>query len=251
MYIHCARCLFLVPPPPQVNEDFIRQHCEELLQPCPAQAPAAVPGCGCPGGARSVLEAIVLDGQMTRHYDELLAEFRCLFFAQKRREERFIEHIIFLRNVCEVWDIVRTLPYRALCVALTDRVSWLLSDYLASHQPGDSIPRALQLFKGCMRESEVDRVWALAKMPHCRVHHLRSKFYTDDFFTPMPSLQDDALPLANLLRARQPAVLTVALDPEGTGPDTHYKVLLLVAAGLRLSIERGDLLDPDPLVWGE
>jgi hypothetical protein len=33
--------------------------------------------------------------------------------------------------------------------------------------------------------------------------------------------------MANLLKARQPHVLTVALDPEGTGPDTHYKVLLV------------------------
>lgn len=40
----------------------------------------------------------------------------------------------------------------------------------------------------------------------------------------MPSLEDDALPVANLIRARQPDVLTVAFDPEGTGPDTHYKV---------------------------
>ena len=53
------------------------------------------------------------------------------------------------------------------------------------------------------------------------------RFYTDDFFTPMPSLEDDAMPMANLLKARQPHVLTVALDPEGTGPDTHYKVLLV------------------------
>ena len=43
----------------------------------------------------------------------------------------------------------------------------------------------------------------------------------------MPSLEDDAMPMANLLKARQPHVLTVALDPEGTGPDTHYKVLLV------------------------
>lgn len=43
----------------------------------------------------------------------------------------------------------------------------------------------------------------------------------------MPSLEDDAMPMANLLKARQPSVLTVALDPEGTGPDTHYKVLLV------------------------
>ena len=76
-----------------------------------------------------------------------------------------------------------------------------------------------------MRESEEDRVWALSRMPMNRVHHMRSKFYTDDFFTPMPSIADDAMPFANLIKARQPDIITVAFDPEGTGPDTHYKVL--------------------------
>ena len=41
----------------------------------------------------------------------------------------------------------------------------------------------------------------------------------------MPCLEDDALPMANLIKIRQPDILTVAFDPEGTGPDTHYKVL--------------------------
>lgn len=108
----------------------------------------------------------------------------------------------------------------------------------------------MQLLKGCMRESEVDRVWALSSMPMNRVHHLRSKFYTDDFFTPMPSLEDDALPMANLIKARQPDVLTVAFDPEGTGPDTHYKVLQVVAAGIRVCITRSDLENEDMLIWG-
>jgi hypothetical protein len=58
----------------------------------------------------------------------------------------------------------------------------------------------------------------------------------------MPSLEDDAMPMANLLKARQPHVLTVALDPEGTGPDTHYKVLLVSALGRAL-------LDPFFVLW--
>jgi hypothetical protein len=43
----------------------------------------------------------------------------------------------------------------------------------------------------------------------------------------MPNIEDDAVPMANLIKSRQPNILTVALDPEGTGPDTHYKVLLV------------------------
>lgn len=40
-------------------------------------------------------------------------------------------------------------------VALTARVEWLATEYLAHHQPGDTLPKEIQLFKGCMRESEV------------------------------------------------------------------------------------------------
>jgi len=69
----------------------------------------------------------------------------------------------------------------------------------------------------------------------------------------------------------QPDIVSVAFDPEGTGPDTHYKVLQVVAAGLRHSIARGrmhnmtqndglvrlnhflsvgDLGGANPVVWG-
>ena len=83
-----------------------------------------------------------------------------------------------------------------------------------------------------MRESEVDRVWALSRMPSNRIYHMRSQFYTDDFFAPLPS-DRDSLPMAELFKQHQPNIITVAFDPEGTGPDTHYKVLQVVAAGTR------------------
>jgi glucosamine-6-phosphate deaminase len=37
---------------------------------------------------------------------------------------------------------------------------------------------------------------------------------------------------------------------EGTGPDTHYKVLQIVADAVRVSLERGDLGGAELLVWG-
>jgi ABC-type arginine/histidine transport system permease subunit len=36
--------------------------------------------------------------------------------------------------------------------------------------------RDIQILKGCMRETETDRVWACSKMPMNRLHHLRSKY---------------------------------------------------------------------------
>lgn len=198
---------------------------------------------------QSKLQDIVNAGELQRDYDDLMMEFHAAFQANDAAHQDAVECIIFLRKVAEVWQIQTVQSYSLLAAQLKERVDWLLSS-LNSMRPGDAMPRDLQLLKGCMRETEVDRVWALSRMPMNRIHHMRSKFYTDDFFCPMPSLEDDALPFANLLRARQPELLTVAFDPEGTGPDTHYKVLQVVAAGLKLSLARGDLHNTDVTVWG-
>ena len=199
----------------------------------------------------TTLHNLVHSGELSRDYDELMAIFHDAFVRRDEEAKDEVESVIFLRKISEVWAIVPTQSYSQLVTQLTERVKWLLEDYLPNHHPGDATPEAMQLLKGCMRESEVDRVWALSKMPMNRIHHMRSKFYTDDFFCPMPSLEDDAMPFANLVRARKPELITVAFDPEGTGPDTHYKVLQVVAAGLKVAQSRGDLKgDHGPMVWG-
>lgn len=192
----------------------------------------------------------VIEGEISREYDDLMTEFLEAFIAKDFEWQDRLEHFIFLRKICEVWAIPTTISYPHLITRLKERVNWIRVKYLSHHQPGDAVPKEMQLLKGCMRETEVDRVWALSKMPMNRIYHMRSKFYNDDFFTPLPSLEDDAMPMANLIKSRQPDVLTVAFDPEGTGPDTHYKVLQVVAAGLRVAIERNDLANPNPIIWG-
>ena len=147
-----------------------------------------------------VLESLINSGELSRDYDELMAVFREAFINKDQEGMDFVEKIIFLRVVCYVWNIVLTQTYAQLVVQVSERVNWLLKEYLPNHRPGDAVPTDMQLVKGCMRESEVDRVWALSKMPMNRIHHMRSKFYTDDFFCPMPSIEDDAMPVANLLQ---------------------------------------------------
>ncbi len=203
-----------------------------------------------PNGTWEFLSHIVTSGEMTRDYDDLMASFYEAFYRRDEDAQDQVERTIFLRKVAEVWNINVTQKYDTLIQQLRERVQYLIDEYIHKHQPGDAIPKDIQILKGCMRESEVDRVWALSKMPMNRISHMRSKFYNDDFFTPMPSLVDDALPFANLLRIRQPEIITVAFDPEGTGPDTHYKVLQVVAAGLRISLEKKELENDNPVVIG-
>ena len=59
-------------------------------------------------------------------------------------------------------------------------------------------------------------------------------FYSGDIFTEDPTLSRDVMPVVKLLEKITPHVVTVALDPEGSGPDTHYKVLQVVGEALKI-----------------
>ena len=200
-------------------------------------------------GDYSPLRSLVERGELEKDYDNLMTEFHIAFEAREETKKYEIETVIFARSVSSVWSIHSDHTDRT--EKLIEKIEWIRNEYLMKHKPGDSVPKEMQLLKGSMRESEVDRVWALSRMPMDRVYHLRSKFYTDDFFAPMPTAEHDAKPMADILKECQPHVISVAFDPEGTGPDTHYKVLQIVAASLRMAIDNGDLSeDPNPIVWG-
>lgn len=53
-----------------------------------------------------------------------------------------------------------------------------------------------------------------------------------DIFTQEPTLERDVRPVLHLLQQYQPDVVGVALDPEASGPDTHYKVLQTITEAL-------------------
>ena len=48
-------------------------------------------------------------------------------------------------------------------------------------------------------------------------------------------------PVLAMLREIKPTVISLALDPEGSGPDTHYKVLQTIAAAVRQWSQETDL----------
>ena len=85
----------------------------------------------------------------------------------------------------------------------------------------------MQLLKGCMRESEVDRVWALS-MPMNRITYRSSSTRTT--FSVHASLRTTRClwqPIES-----QTARATALLSTRRHRPDTHYKYAV-IAAGLR------------------
>lgn len=115
---------------------------------------------------------------------------------------------------------------------LLERIQDILA-YFSACYDGEKNPHEIQTLKGMIREFEEELVWAHFGVQVRNIHHLRLGFYTGDIFTPTPDKDRDVIPFLNLLREIQPSVISVALDPEGSGPDTHYKVLQTIAEALR------------------
>ncbi len=99
---------------------------------------------------------------------------------------------------------------------------------------GEKNSSEIQQLKGMLREFEEELVWAHFGVQVKNVHHLRLGFYTGDIFTEQPVPERDVMPVLNMLKKIKPTIISVALDPEGSGPDTHYKVLQVVAEAIRM-----------------
>ena len=106
---------------------------------------------------------------------------------------------------------------------------------------GQKNSKEIQTLKGMIREFEEELVWAHYGFQVKNIHHLRLGFYTGDIFTPQPERSRDVLPILEQLREIDPDVISLALDPEGSGPDTHYKVLQAIAEAIRLWSKEKDL----------
>jgi glucosamine-6-phosphate deaminase len=109
-----------------------------------------------------------------------------------------------------------------------------LEEYLRTQYPGAKDPPDIQTLKGMTREFEVELLWAYFGIETSAIHPLRLGFYQGDIFSEDPQVNRDVLPIFDLMKTVQPNVVSVAFDPEGSGPDTHYKVLQAVAEAVRM-----------------
>ena len=103
----------------------------------------------------------------------------------------------------------------------------------------------IQKLKGQIREFEEELVWAYAGTSLSHIHHLRLGLYEDKNTEGpwCPDRKRDVDPILNQLRELKPNVITVAIDSEGLGPNTHYKVMQSIAEAIRLWDEEADLKD--------
>lgn len=145
-----------------------------------------------------------------------------------------------LRNMIEIYE-EDNINY------LEDRVDELIN-YFKTQYPGKKDIPHVQKLKGMMREFEEEIVWAFFGFNTSSVSHMRLGFYQGDIFTENPEMNRDVLPILELLKQINPTIVTVALDPEGSGPDTHYKVLQATSEALKLYEQQTGRNDIK--VWG-
>ena len=145
-----------------------------------------------------------------------------------------------VRNILDAYAEPNTAQVRA-------HLDELLA-YLQSAYPGQKDTEMVQRLKGMFREWEAETLWGYFGWQCERVFHLRLGFYSGDIFTEEPTLERDVPPVVDLLNKTKPDIVSVALDPEASGPDTHYKVMQATAAGLKLYSETTGR--KDITVWG-
>jgi glucosamine-6-phosphate deaminase len=120
-------------------------------------------------------------------------------------------------------------------------------NYLSTVYAGKKDIAIIQTLKGMQREFEEELIWGYVGNGPDTVFHGRLGFYTGDIFTKAPTLDRDVKPVLALLEKLEPTVVSLAFDPEGTGPDTHYKVLQVLHEAL---IQYQKKTGKAPTVWG-
>lgn len=130
---------------------------------------------------------------------------------------------------------------------LKDQINEILI-LLHKSYDGERNPADIQKLKGMIREFEEELVWAYFGILTKNVHHLRLGFYTGDIFTEQPSKSRDVQPILAQFREIDPTVISLSLDPEGSGPDTHYKVMQVIAEAIRFWQKEKDL--SQLRIWG-
>jgi glucosamine-6-phosphate deaminase len=117
--------------------------------------------------------------------------------------------------------------------ALEERIKELIQ-YFKGQYPGKKDWENVQRSKGMCREWEGDCLWGYFGWNSDNVLHIRLGFYKGDIFTGEPTMERDVQPVFETIRRINPDIITVALDPEASGPDTHYKVLQAITEAIKM-----------------
>ncbi|SHF93952.1 glucosamine-6-phosphate deaminase [Mariniphaga anaerophila] len=136
--------------------------------------------------------------------------------AQDKEEQRRGVCHRTIRALVTIWDAKSESDVREVVKRIIEN--------LDSTYDGGINPPKISRLKGMIREFEEELVWAHYGTMVKNVHHKHLGFYYGN-----SSFETDVLPILEDFRKYKPTVISLAMDPQGSGPDTHYKVLQSVA----------------------
>lgn len=145
---------------------------------------------------------------------------------QNHEKQDLFTSVRLIRNICD----------KLITNSLDNAGKFIESQIYTSRELmcGSIDPESLRQIKSWIREWEADTVWAHFGLNAENIYHMRLKFYTGDIFPDSPKFTRDVIPLVDLLERIMPTVITLAFDPEGSGPDTHYKCLMALRTAISL-----------------
>ena len=179
----------------------------------------------------SYLKEHIKEIKATSHFDKLIEEdYPSFFFRYKQafkkkssEQQIQIENSIIAKKIIEIFSITSNKEFSSILD--------FLIDYLNNASPGENDILSIQNLKGAIRETEEQRAWYLSGIPLNNLIHLRSHFYKSSFFDPLVD-QNDINQMTELIDKTKPDIISLALDPEGSGPDTHFKSLELISSAI-------------------
>lgn len=139
-----------------------------------------------------------------------------------------MQHYAVCRRMARKWITERGFQSMDELRSFVENEVALLETLEAGRREPDSFHTA----KGWLREMEAELVWAHFGIGSTHVSHLRLPFYSDDIFPHYPDPIKDVKPISELLEHVRPTIVSLALDPEGSGPDTHFKTLIALSAAI-------------------
>lgn len=161
-----------------------------------------------------------------KSYEKTLQKFHNYFLRQDVEKMKMLETTIALKHLVSIYKI-KNLD------ELKHNIRWLKDEYFPNKQPGDLDVAEIKLFKGMIRESEADLLWSLRHIPTQNIHHLRAEFYSGREFMKTPRYEIDVVNFITQYNKFKPDIITVADDSESALTPTNYKVLQIIAQGLR------------------
>ena len=189
-------------------------------------------------------EAALREENMSSVFNSTYQEDLTLYLRGVASLNSPVQHFAVARRMARKWLIEQGLK------TLEELQTFVEAEVrqLEVMETGRREPSTFHTAKGWLREMEAELVWAHFGIGSDHVSHLRLPFYSDDIFPHYPDSEKDVKPIFNLLERVKPTIVSLALDPEGSGPDTHFKTL--IALNTALEQYHANHPEVDLHVWG-